>query len=91
MVVPCMMTMVSKLGGDHQKGSVMGIFRSLGALARAAGPILASIGKYSMSLAYRFRYYQSFIDSRSILEMVIRDNKEFIRVDFQIVMLHDAA
>lgn len=44
MVVPCMMTLVSKLGSHDQKGTVMGIFRSLGALARAVGPILASIG-----------------------------------------------
>ena len=44
MVVPCMMTLVSKLGSHDQKGTVMGIFRSLGALARAVGPIVASIG-----------------------------------------------
>lgn len=43
MVVPCMMTMVSQYGSEQQKGIVMGIFRSLGALARALGPILASI------------------------------------------------
>jgi hypothetical protein len=45
MVVPCMMTLVSKLGSHDQKGTVMGIFRSLGALARAVGPVVASIGK----------------------------------------------
>ncbi|KAG8236920.1 hypothetical protein J437_LFUL016780 [Ladona fulva] len=43
MVVPCMTTLVSKFGTHDQKGTVMGIFRSLGALARAMGPILASI------------------------------------------------
>ncbi|GJQ70902.1 EG:23E12.2 [Trypoxylus dichotomus] len=43
MVVPCMMTMASQYGSEHQKGTVMGIFRSLGALARALGPIVASI------------------------------------------------
>lgn len=45
MVVTCMMTMVSHFGSHDQKGTVMGIFRSLGALARALGPILASICK----------------------------------------------
>ncbi|KAJ1525797.1 hypothetical protein ONE63_009000 [Megalurothrips usitatus] len=48
MVVPCMTTLVSKLGADHQKGIVMGIFRSLGALARAAGPIVASIAYWGI-------------------------------------------
>lgn len=44
MVVPCMMTLASQYGTAAQKGTVMGIFRSLGALARAVGPIFASIG-----------------------------------------------
>lgn len=43
MVVPCMMTMASTYGYPQQKGTIMGIFRSLGALARAVGPIFASI------------------------------------------------
>lgn len=48
MVVPCMMTLVSKLGSHDQKGTVMGIFRSLGALARTVGPIIASIAFWSI-------------------------------------------
>ncbi|XP_046387005.1 major facilitator superfamily domain-containing protein 10 [Ischnura elegans] len=48
MVVPCMMTLVSKFGTHDQKGTVMGIFRSLGALARATGPIFASILYWSI-------------------------------------------
>lgn len=48
MVVPCMMTMASQYGHPQQKGTVMGIFRSLGALARAVGPILASISFWSI-------------------------------------------
>ncbi|CAH1377694.1 major facilitator superfamily domain-containing protein 10 [Tenebrio molitor] len=48
MVVPCVMTMASEHGKDHQKGTVMGIFRSLGALARALGPIFASIAFWSV-------------------------------------------
>lgn len=43
MVVPCMMTMASEYGYPQQKGTVMGIFRSLGALARAVGPVFASV------------------------------------------------
>lgn len=48
MVVPCMMTMASQYGSEQQKGTVMGIFRSLGALARALGPIVASIAFWSI-------------------------------------------
>lgn len=44
MVVTCMMTLVTRVGPDSQKGSITGIFRSLGALARACGPIVTSIG-----------------------------------------------
>ncbi len=41
-VVPCMTTVVSKYGEVHQKGVIMGIFRSLGSLGQALGPILGS-------------------------------------------------
>ncbi|MGH0148546.1 UNVERIFIED_CONTAM: hypothetical protein FKN15_014996 [Acipenser sinensis] len=41
-VVPCLSTLVSAYGSASQKGTVMGILRSLGALARALGPIIAS-------------------------------------------------
>ncbi|KAL6114754.1 mfsd10 [Pungitius sinensis] len=38
-VVPCLSTLVSDHGTANQKGTVMGILRSLGALARALGPV----------------------------------------------------
>ncbi|KAM9822012.1 major facilitator superfamily domain-containing protein 10 isoform X1 [Syngnathus typhle] len=41
-VVPCLSTLVSEHGTASQKGTVMGILRSLGALARALGPIVSS-------------------------------------------------
>lgn len=41
-VVPCMTTIVTLIGPEDQKGTVMGIFRSLGALSRAFGPAAAS-------------------------------------------------
>ncbi|KAH8383031.1 hypothetical protein KR009_006305 [Drosophila setifemur] len=41
--VTCLTTLVSKYGNDDQKGSVLGIFRSLGALARALGPFVGCI------------------------------------------------
>ncbi|RZF45046.1 hypothetical protein LSTR_LSTR002007 [Laodelphax striatellus] len=48
MVVPCFMTLASQFGSSAHKGTVMGIFRSLGALARALGPIVASIAYWSI-------------------------------------------
>jgi len=41
-----MTTLASNYGPPDQKGTILGIFRSLGALARAIGPIFASIGKF---------------------------------------------
>ena len=43
--VPTLLTAVaSSFGAIQQKGTVLGIFRSLGALARAFGPVAASVG-----------------------------------------------
>ncbi|XP_058814039.1 major facilitator superfamily domain-containing protein 10 [Topomyia yanbarensis] len=47
-VVTCMTTLTSKYGDFDQKGTVLGVFRSLGALARALGPIVASIAFWSI-------------------------------------------
>jgi len=45
--VPTFLTAVaSSFGTVQQKGTVLGIFRSLGALARAFGPVVASFGMH---------------------------------------------
>ncbi|NP_001399439.1 major facilitator superfamily domain-containing protein 10 isoform 4 [Mus musculus] len=41
-VVPGLSTMVSSYGSPGQKGTIMGILRSLGALGRALGPVVAA-------------------------------------------------
>ncbi|XP_072113712.1 major facilitator superfamily domain-containing protein 10 [Mobula birostris] len=41
-VVPCLSALVAGYGAANQKGTIMGILRSLGALARALGPTLAA-------------------------------------------------
>nr|XP_035150153.1 major facilitator superfamily domain-containing protein 10 isoform X6 [Callithrix jacchus] len=41
-VVPCLSSVVAGYGSPGQKGTVMGTLRSLGALARAAGPLVAA-------------------------------------------------
>ncbi|KAF8792388.1 Major facilitator superfamily like protein [Argiope bruennichi] len=43
-VVPCLTTIASKFGSTNQKGTVLGIFRSLGSLARTFGPLVSIIG-----------------------------------------------
>jgi len=47
-VVPCITTLISKYGEDHQKGIIMGVFRSLGALGRALGPVFGSLMYWSL-------------------------------------------
>lgn len=42
-VVTCITTMISQYGDLNQKGTILGIFRSLGALARALGPVVACV------------------------------------------------
>ena len=42
LVVPCLTSAISSYGTVDQKGTVLGIFRSLGALARGGGPMFAS-------------------------------------------------
>lgn len=48
-VVPCLTSKMSMLGAVNERGKVMGIFRSSGALARALGPLAASIVYWSIS------------------------------------------
>ena len=42
-VVPCMTTIISEYGEVNQKGIILGVFRSLGALGRAFGPLFGSV------------------------------------------------
>lgn len=44
-IMPCLSAAISSVGPAHQKGSINGIFRSLGSLARGLGPLIASFGK----------------------------------------------
>ena len=42
-VVTCLTTFASKIGPVEQKGTILGILRSLGALARSMGPIVSAL------------------------------------------------
>ncbi|XP_027206946.2 major facilitator superfamily domain-containing protein 10 isoform X1 [Penaeus vannamei] len=43
MMVPCLTALASYHGADSHKGTLLGIWRSLGALARVIGPIVTSV------------------------------------------------
>ncbi|XP_059468444.1 major facilitator superfamily domain-containing protein 10 [Neocloeon triangulifer] len=53
-VVPCMSTLAAQHGSHDQKGKVMGILRSLGALARALGPVVASTAYWSVGSSFTY-------------------------------------
>ena len=44
-VIPCLTSMTAAYGRADQKGAVIGTLRSLGALARAVGPLASSFGR----------------------------------------------
>ena len=44
-VVPCITTLASSFGPKEHKGATLGVFRSIGALARALGPLIACAGE----------------------------------------------
>lgn len=46
MIMPCLTTLVTLYTPSEEQGRSVGIFRSMGALARVVGPILASITYY---------------------------------------------
>lgn len=47
-VIPTLTTLISSFGPPNQKGVLLGIFRSIGALARALGPLTMSFGEYKI-------------------------------------------
>jgi len=46
MIMPCLTSLVTLYTPGHEQGRSVGIFRSMGALARVVGPIFASIAYY---------------------------------------------
>jgi len=51
---PCLTALVSLYTPHHDQGRVMGIFRSLGALARAIGPIAACLAYWRLGGAWAY-------------------------------------
>lgn len=70
-VVPCLTTVTSNYGNDDEKGTITGIVRSLGALARAFGPIFTSMSNLFSSISINlvktttkqtYFFYSSLLD-----------------------------
>ncbi|XP_028391458.1 major facilitator superfamily domain-containing protein 10-like [Dendronephthya gigantea] len=59
-VVSALTTIVSKYGDTTQKGKIMGIFRSLGALARATGPFFSCAIYWSIGPMFCYGIGASF-------------------------------
>ena len=53
-MVPCLTALASRYGSSSEKGAVLGIWRSLGALARAVGPLVACLGFWSLGCAWAY-------------------------------------
>lgn len=57
MVVPCLTTLISSHCEESKKGSCMGVFRSIGTLARACGPIFGSFCKFFFILNFFILFF----------------------------------
>ena len=53
-VMPCLTGLVSKYTPEEEQGRVVGVFRSLGALARAVGPLLACFIYWNIGGLYMY-------------------------------------
>lgn len=70
LMVPCLTALASCHGAASHKGTLLGIWRSLGALARAIGPIVTSVGKLPCQNGienYLIIMRSSYIGSRSTI------------------------
>lgn len=61
MVIPCLTSLVSLYTPSEYQGKSVGIFRSLGALARVLGPIIASLLYWKQGSAYPYFIGAAFI------------------------------
>ena len=57
----CLYLTLPYLGNADQKRKVMGIFRSLGALARAIGPVMSCTGKQSVLIGSPLGLYAKLL------------------------------
>ena len=61
MIIPCLTSLVSIYTPAHEQGRSIGIFRSMGALARVVGPIAASVIYYKYGSAAPYYIGSAFL------------------------------
>lgn len=61
MIIPCLTALVSIFASDREQGKALGTFRSLGALARAVGPFVASIIYWRLGSASPYFICSAFL------------------------------
>lgn len=61
MTIPCLTSLVSLRAPSSVQGRVLGIFRSLGALARVVGPIIASLIYWQYGTSYPYLLGAGFL------------------------------
>ena len=61
MAIPCLTALVSLYSPSEHQGKILGIFRSLGALARVLGPLGASFLYWRLSSAYPYFVGAAFL------------------------------
>ena len=82
-VIPSLTTLASNHSSDNQKGTVLGILRSLGALARACGPILSSFCKlFLKNYQFFLRTNASVPTHTSLFKKLSLVNTISVSIDF---------
>ena len=76
MVIPCLTALVSLYTKPENQGKVLGIFRSLGALARVFGPLLASFFYWGFSSAHPYYLGSIFLLIPLVLTSLLPKIKE---------------
>jgi MFS family permease len=61
MTIPCLTALVSLYTPANEQGRAIGLFRSLGALSRVIGPLLAAIVYWKVGSAYPYYFGSLFL------------------------------
>ncbi|KAK2722070.1 major facilitator superfamily domain-containing protein 10-like [Artemia franciscana] len=80
MVVPSMTMLVSECGPIQRRGIILGNFRSIGALARATGPLVGSFMFWSFgsALCYSLGTLGMLVPSHYLWKKIVNVNKEHV-------------
>ncbi len=76
LIIPCITALVSLLAPGNAQGQVLGVFRSLGALARVVGPLLASVIYWHYGSTVPYLVGAAFILIPLMLVGMVPDPKE---------------